>query len=222
MKDKIYSAVLNINFDDFDDFEEEEGVVAEPKVSDISRVKILKAVYLNLLMTLGPKVRSVFTNLEISNADKLHQYYNMIVAKMEEDLKNNNTENLIYDFFTVCKADFTEVNIGFSAKGVYVATVSTKKCLEQDLVSNYIEKNFLTTFLNETAKDTIRYSNLTGVDIEDVKNLFMYATIFSLRNGSYPIAFTPLSKYTKAGDDIELVQNKVRRIYRTLVENFGE
>ncbi len=222
MKDKMYSAVLNINFDDFDDYDEDEGIDESQKVSDLSRVKILKAVYLNLLMTLGPKVRTVFTNLESTNESKLHTFYNSIVSKMEDDLKIDNKENLIYDFFTVCKAEFTEVNIGFSAKGVYIATVSSKKCLEQDLVSNYIEKNFLTTFLNETAKDTIRYSEITGVDVEDVKNLFTYATILSLKNGAYPIAFTPLSKYTKAGDDVELVQNKVRRIYRTLVENFGE
>ncbi len=222
MKDKVYSAVLNINFDDFDEYDSEEGVEETARVSDASRVKVLKFVYLNLLMTLGPKVRSVFTNLELTNEDKLHTFYNSVVDKMEKEMENDERENLIYDFFTVCKADFTEVNIGFSARGVYVATVSTKKCLEQDLVSNYIEKNFLTTFLNETAKDTIRYNNLTGVNVEDVKNLFMYATILSLRNGSYPIAFTPLSKYTKAGDDVELVQNKVRRIYRTLVENFGE
>ncbi len=222
MKDKVYSAVLNINFDDFDDYEDEEGVEESARVSDASRVKILKAVYLNLLMTLAPKVKTVFTNLELTNEEKLHVFYNSIVDKMEKDMKADNRENLIYDFFTVCKAEHTEVNIGFSSRGVYVATVSTKKCLEQDLVSNYIEKNFLTNFLNETAKDTIRYSNLTGVDVDDVKNLFMYATILSLRNGSYPIAFTPLSKYTKAGDDVELVQNKVRRIYRTLVENFGE
>ncbi len=221
MKDKIYSAVLNINFDDFEDFEEFEGM-EEGRVSDASRVKILKSVYLNLLMTLGPKVRLVFTNLDLVNEEKMHEFYNDVIAKMEQDAKDGNNENLIYDFFTVCKGDFTEVNIGFSARGVYVATVSTKKCLEQDLVSNYIEKNFLTNFLNETAKDTIRYSTISDVNVEDVKSLFMYATILSLKNGSYPIAFTPLSKYTKAGDDVELVQNKVRRIYRTLVENFGE
>ncbi len=221
MKDKIYSAVLNINFDDFDDFDEFEGM-EEGRVSDASRVKILKAVYLNLLMTLGPKVRTVFTNLELVNEETMHNFYNDVITKMEKDAEENNNENLIYDFFTVCRGEFTEVNIGFSARGVYVSTVSTKKCLEQDLVSNYIEKNFLTNFLNETAKDTIRYSSITGVNVEDVKSLFMYATILSLKNSSYPIAFTPLSKYTKAGDDVVLVQNKVRRIYRTLVENFGE
>ncbi len=221
MKDKVYSAVLNINFDDFNDFDEFEGM-EDAKVSEASRVKILKMVYLNLLMTLGPKVRNVFTNLEIVNLDTMHDFYNMVIAKMDDEVEQGISENLIYDFFTVCRAEYTEVNIGFSAKGVYIATVSTKKCLEQDLISNYIEKNFLTNFLNETAKDTIRYNNINSINSEDVKSLFMYATILSLKNDTYPIAFTPLNKYIKTGDNVTLVQNKVRRIYRTLVENFGE
>lgn len=221
MENTIYSAVLNINFDDFDDFDDFDEL-SGVKISDASRNKILRNVYLNLLMTLGPKVKTVFTNLELVNTDLMPEFYNDIIEKMELDTKRNDKENLIYDFLTVCKGEFTEVNIGFSAKGVYIATVSTKKCLEQDLVSNYIEKNFLTTFLNETAKDVIRYSSISKVAVNDVKNLFMYATILSLKNGTYPIAFTPLNRYTKEGDDVELVKLKVRRIYRTLMDNFGE
>ncbi len=226
MVKKVYSAVLNINFDDFDDFEEyEDGVESDSiteKVSDISRMKILKCVYLNLLMTLGPKVKSIFSNYELVNDDKLHTYYNMVLNRMDYENLNNNNENLIYDFFTVARGEFTEINIGFSAKSVYIATVSSRKCVEQEVVANYIEKNFLTVFLNETAKDTIRYENIFGVNVEDVKNLFMYATILSLKNDAYPISFSPLDRFTKNAENEQLVKDKLRRIFRTLLENFGE
>ncbi len=221
MVNKVYSAVLNINFDDFDDIDEFQ-LDGEGVTSDESRLKILKVIYLNLLMTIGPKVKSVFTNLELVNEDKYHIFYNDVISKMDMEHKAKSNENLIYDFFTVAKGEFTEVNIGFSAKSVYVATVSSKKCIEQDIISNYIEKNFLATFLNETAKDTIRYRDNTDIDVEDVKKIFMYATILSLSNDTYPISFSPLYRYTKQGDDIEQVHNKIRRIYRTLIETYGD
>ncbi len=221
MVNKVYSAVLNINFDDFDDVEEFQNDSAIA-VSEVSRNKILKVIYLNLLLTIGPKVKSVFTNLELVNEDKIHIYYNDVINRMDMDSKSKNNENLIYDFFTVAKGEFTEVNIGFSAKSVYVSTVSSKKCIEQEVVSNYIEKNFLASFLNETTKDVIRYRDNTNIDVEDVKKLFMYATILSLKNDAYPISFSPLYRYTKQGDDIEQVHNKIRRIYRTLIETYGD
>lgn len=218
MENKIYSAVLNINFDDFDDFED----MGDVKVSDISRTKILQSVYLNLLISLGPKVQSVFTNLDLENNDKLHIIYNDIIASMKRDKEEGNIDNYIYDFFTVCKCENTEVNIGFSSKSIYIATVSVKKCLEQELISNYIEKNFLSNILNETAKDTIKYSRITKVDTADVKNLFMYATILSLKNDVYPIAFSPLKKYVRVDDDKEIVYNKIRKIFQSLIDTYGE
>ncbi len=221
MVNKVYSAVLNINFDDFDEVDEFE-TEEEELVSETSRTKILKAIYLNLLMTIGPKVKSVFTNLELVNEDKFHVFYNDVIAKMDVELQKKNNENLIYDFFTVAKGEFTEINIGFSAKSVYVATVSSKKCIEQEVISNYIEKNFLGNFLNETAKDIIRYRENTQINVDDVKKMFMYATIISLDNNTYPISFSPLYRYTKQGDDVEQVHNKIRRIYRTLIETYGE
>ncbi len=221
MVNKVYSAVLNINFDDFYD-EEEFETEEEEMVSEASRTKILKAIYLNLLMTIGPKVKSVFTNLELVNEDKFHVYYNDVISKMDIELKAKRSENLIYDFFTVAKGEFTEINVGFSAKSVYVATVSSKKCIEQEVISNYIEKNFLSNFLNETAKDTIRYKDNYKIDVDDIKKMFMYATIISLENNTYPISFSPLYRYTKQDDDIEQVHNKIRRIYRTLIETYGE
>lgn len=218
MENKVYSAVLNINFDDFDDFEG----IGDAKVSDRSRLDILQNVYLNLLMSLGPKIQSVFTNLEVSNNENLHIFYNNIVDNMKKDTETDNNENFIYDFFTVCKGENTEVNIGFGSKSIYVATVSTKKCLEQELISNYIDKNFLTNFLNETARDTIKYSRISKVDVPDVKNLFMYATILSLKNDVYPIAFSPLNRYVRNGDDKEIVYSKIRKIFKSLIETYGE
>ncbi len=221
MVNKVYSAVLNINFDDFEEenqFQNEE----EERDFEITSAKILKNIYLNLLMTLGPKVKSVFTNLELVNEDKYHVFYNDVISKMDMEMNSNRKENLIYDFFTVAKGEFTEINIGFSAKSVYVATVSSKKCIEQEVISNYIEKNFLSNFLNETAKDTIRYRDNNNIDADDIKKMFMYATIVSLENNTYPISFSPLYRYTKQGDDVEQVHNKIRRIYRTLIENYGE
>ncbi len=221
MVNKVYSAVLNINFDDFDDIDELQEI-GDTVVSEASRIKILKTIYLNLLLTIGPKVKSVFTNLELVNEDKLHIFYNDVISKMDMEAKNRNYENLIYDFFTVVKGEFTEINIGFSAKSVYIATVSSKKCIEQEVISNYIEKNFLSNFLNETAKDTIRYRDNTNIDVEDVKKIFMYATILSLTNDTYPISFSPLYRYTKQGDDVEQVHHKIRKIYRTLIETYGD
>ncbi len=221
MVNKVYSAVLNINFDDFED-EEEFATEEEESLSVAASAKILKTIYLNLLMTLGPKVKSVFTNLELVNEDKFHVFYNEVISKMDMEIEAKRTENLIYDFFTVAKGEFTEINIGFSAKSVYVATVSSKKCIEQEVISNYIEKNFLSNFLNETAKDTLRYKDNNNIDAEDIKKMFMYATILSLGNAAYPISFSPLYRYTKQGDDVEQVHNKIRRIYRTLIETYGE
>lgn len=224
MLKKYYSAVLNINFDDFEDFDEIENndQTSEQQISEVSRLKILKKVYLNLLLTLGPKVTSVFTNFTIVNEEVLSRFYNDILEKMEEDYKNENDENFIYDFFTVAKGEFTDINIGFSAKGVYISTVSSRKCVEQEVVSNYIEKNFLTIFLNETARDMIRYEHLFDLKADDIKQIFTYATILSLKNDVYPIPFSPLSKFVKKDESKELAENKIRRIFRTLIENFGE
>ncbi len=221
MLKKYYSAVLNINFEDFEDLDEKE-MASGNQITEANRLKILKHVYLNLLLTLGPKVTSVFTNFTLVNEELISNFYNDTIEKMEEEYSRNANDSLIYDFFTVATGEFTEINIGLSAKGVYIATVSSRKCVEQEVVSNYIEKNFLTIFLNETARDMIRYDALFGLQSDEVKKLFMYATILSLKNDVYPIPFSPLSKFVKDDSSKELAENKIRRIFRTLVENFGE
>lgn len=227
MLKKHYSAVLNVNFDEFEDFEElnnfeNNGISADHQISATSRLNILKKVYLNLLITLGPKVTSVFTNFKIVNEELMPKFYNELIDKMEKDYAENNNDDMIYDFFTVAKGEYTDINVGFTATGVYIATVSTRKCVEQDVVSNYIEKSFLTIFINETARDMIRYEVLFGLQSEDIKNLFTYATILSLKNDVYPISFSPLSRFVKNDENKELSEQKIRKIYKTLIENFGE
>ncbi len=158
----------------------------------------------------------------LTNYFNQYMKYTLKGIATNPDIVPNN--NLIYDFVTILRADNTEVNLCFSYTNIFLTVVSTKKCIEHDVLTKYLHTDFHRNFRKAIIAEINRNAEHFGFDYELFEPIAHNMYVYKLPTDIYPVNFRTImtknfdknskSSMTKLFDNRE----KVTRIFATYGE----
>ncbi len=188
---------------------------------------IFKALKLYALNVIPEKIKKEVKDIHITATDTntLAEYYNNYMKYTLNGIANNPNivpnNNLIYDFVTILKADNTQVNLCFSYTNIFITVVSTKKCVEHDVLTRYLHSDFKNTFKKYIVTEVERNAEHFEINQESFEETSGHVYIYKLPTDTYPVNFRPIinksfdksskSQMSKLFDNRE----KVTRIFAT-------
>ncbi len=156
---------------------------------------IFKALKLYAINMLQQKIKREVADIHLETTDvqTLANYFNEYTKytlkgiALNPNIVPNN--NLIYDFVTILKADNTEVNLCFSYTNIFITVVSTKKCVEHDVLTRYLHGDFIQEFKHYMVSEVQRNSQHGNIDQETYDELVQRVYMYKLPTDTYPVNF---------------------------------
>ncbi|MFV0519427.1 MAG: hypothetical protein ACK5LY_04030 [Lachnospirales bacterium] len=191
---------------------------------------IFRALKLYALSVIPDKIKKENTDIYIESVDFSHlaNYYDQYMKYTLKGIATNPdivpNNNLIYDFVTILRAENTEVNLCFSYTNIFITVVSTKKCIEHDVLTKYLHTDFHRMFKKSIIAEVNRNAGHFGFDYDVFEPIASNMYIYKLPTDIYPVNFRTI--ITKSFDKnsknsmAKLFDNreKVTRIFATYGE----
>ncbi len=191
---------------------------------------IFRALKLYALSVIPEKIKRENTDIFIESVDFNHltNYFNQNMKYTLKGIATNPdivpNNNLIYDFVTILRAENTEVNLCFSYTNIFITVVSTKKCIEHDVLTKYLHTDFHRNFRKNIIADVNRNAEHFNFDYELFEPISHNMYVYKLPTDIYPVNFRTImtknfdknskSSMTKLCDHRE----QVTRIFATYGE----
>lgn len=150
--------------------------------------------------------------------DYRHEYYNRFLEYINEGAKLNDNiipqNNLVYDFICIDKDEEDEITLGLSATSIMICTVTRTNGINQYMMSQYLNVNFVIGFLKRFRRDVLVFNSRFKININNLDKILRSVKAYTLKPEAYNVNMQPIItehfNYDDKYDVKELYDNRER------------